>query len=228
MANATDAAIVVEMGKVQHLPDRCIDTLERLAPQIVDDSFYWLMVLTSWVGAGEPYLQERYRVLFSEKGRRNRIRAMKRGSLAIWRKLPDPIIAYHAVEHDDPDVDRAIAWTLDPAVARKFGDVVVCRSFPKRVVPFYTDRRAEAEVIVLAAWEGTELPADTKPCVDLARIKTSRGPAHSSQEIQRREQMARATAFACVTCPGLAVPDIEAARGHRAAGHQVYAAVPER
>lgn len=170
-----DYAAVESLVAVQEDAEALITRLEQIAPAIVDDSVYWHIVLVGWVKNGRPENQARYRVLMQSK-RRNRIRAMKRMSLAVWRALPDPVIAYHGVEYSGEDVDAALAWTLDPAVAVKFakGREVVCRAFPKATVPFYTDRRGEREVIVLDASLGTTLAPGTPTNVRLDRCVTSR------------------------------------------------------
>lgn len=176
MANDNDSEIVQRLLRVQHLPERLITELE--ASDIHDDSVYWLMVLTCWMKNGTQAVQDRYRVLMQSK-RRNRIRAMKRGSLSVWRALPDPVIAHRLIAPGE-DIDRAMSWTLDPATIERFieGRALHTRAFPKSVVPFYTDRRNEREIIVLDASQGTVLPPGT-PTNAKGVIATSRSPAHA-------------------------------------------------
>lgn len=178
MANAIDSEIVLRLHKVEHLPERLITELEAVAPEIQDDSVYWLMVLTSWVKNGTQAVQDRYRVLMQSK-RRNRIRAMKRSSLAIWRALPDPVIAHRLVAPGE-DVDRAMSWSLDIASIERYmhGRELHTRAFPKSVVPFYTDRRAEREIVVLDAAAGTVLPPGT-PTNAKGTLTTSRSPGRA-------------------------------------------------
>lgn len=191
MSNRHDSDVAVRLSLLERkhpTPDETIEFVEHEGPGIIDDSFYWHLLLAAWVHNGTPDTQDRYRVLMQSK-RRNRIRAMKRMSLAIWRALPDPVIAYHGIEKDHPDenVDRALAWTLDRAIAEQFagpGGLIEMRAFPKSIVPFYTDRRSEREVIVLDASQGVDI--DTVPKgYHLPSLVTSVGRAHVRRETLR-------------------------------------------
>lgn len=148
MSNRTDSAIAAAVIRVEGNAAALIDVLERELPLVQDDSAYWSILLAAWMKNGRAEYQDRYRALMLSR-RRNRRRAMKHASRAVYDRLPTRVRVWRAVAPGE-DPDRSLSWTLDPARIRELypDRPIVERVVPRRCIAFYTDRRGEREVVI--------------------------------------------------------------------------------
>lgn len=114
------------------------------------DNLYWLALATIWMDTPvcSPNF-EFWETLFRSP-KRNRHKLMKKSDRKTWRKLPETVIAYRAI-NDPKEIETAISWTLDKSVAEKLADgrEVVSKRIQKSSIIAYFDRRHEKEIIVL-------------------------------------------------------------------------------
>jgi hypothetical protein len=148
MANENDSKIISAMAT---LPE-CImaEYFSKNAHRIIDDSTYWNVLGTLWKLGGTVRQQDIWKVLFrSPRGKQHKI--MKKRERRRWRKLPNTVTAYRAV-NDDSEVDTAISWTISKPIAEKFSEngarKIVCRLFKKNEIFAFFDRRQEDEILV--------------------------------------------------------------------------------
>lgn len=117
---------------------------------LLSDNLYWQMLAGIWMNTTvcHPNI-EHWKSLFRSK-RRNRHKLMKKGDRKTWRKLPEVVTAYRAVNSPE-EIETAISWTLDKDIAEKLfneREVVLKRIHKSSIIAFF-DRRREKEIIVI-------------------------------------------------------------------------------
>lgn len=157
MANAHDAAIV---EGVLRLPFPLnVETYFRCGAGIVDHSTYWQMLAAMWIGHGGTDRLDEWTAFF-RADRPQRQKLMKGNDRRAWRRFRPVVVAHRAIAPEE-DVSRAISWTLDRQFLAKIfpGRTVVTRSFQKKDILAYFDRRGESEIIVLPSLGRREVRA---------------------------------------------------------------------
>ncbi len=155
MANKHDSRIVEELIVISRrgLHDEVVDYFFGIVDSVIDDSTYWNLVASVWIGHGGSRRKGDWLRVFTSS-RRGRWKMMKGRDRKVWRKLPNSIRSWRAVRKGE-DIEEAISWTLDKGVAERFGRLwdreVKERVFSKERVIAYFDRRREREIIVLPA-----------------------------------------------------------------------------
>lgn len=153
MANPHDGYIAAVIGHCPNDEAEMIARCERLLPTVIDDSAYWQMLLAAWVANGNEMapVGPRWLALFLST-RRNRLRAMKQAQRKVWHAMPRTVQLWRAGDPADPEV-TPLSWTTSRLVAHHFGRVwrlpVVQRLAYRHEIAFYTDRRLEAEAIII-------------------------------------------------------------------------------
>ncbi|RLC24911.1 MAG: hypothetical protein DRH93_03395, partial [Deltaproteobacteria bacterium] len=94
--------------------------------------------------------QELWKGLF-QSNRKKRHKIMKKRERKRWRRLPETIVAYRAINNES-EIDSAISWTLSMTIANEFSEdgkrKVVEKTFSKKDVFAFFDRRREEEILV--------------------------------------------------------------------------------
>lgn len=148
-----DADLVLEITRqpsqqmAQYFADNC--------HRFQDDANYWNVLGTLWKLGGTVHQQDLWIPLFQSK-RSKRHKIMKSHERRMWRKLPNTVVAYRAV-NNTAEASYAISWSLNAETAWKRFSFdgqreVVSREFTKPEILAYFDRRQEEEIIV-AIWE---------------------------------------------------------------------------
>ncbi|MET4696965.1 hypothetical protein [Endozoicomonas lisbonensis] len=148
MANENDTKF---MQALMLVPEELqAEFFRKNAHQIKDDSTYWNVLGTLWKLGGTVAQQELWKEMLSAP-RKNSHKIMKNKERSVWRRLPNKVKAYRAINHDG-EIDTAISWTLSRKIAEKFSQngkrKVVSREFRKAEIFAYFDRRNEDEILV--------------------------------------------------------------------------------
>ena len=148
MANQNDSAIISEMMNVPRI--LMAQYFLENSDSIKDDANYWNVLGTLWKLGGTVKQQDLWKKLFlSDRPRRHKI--MKSRERRRWRRLPETVIAFRAINSPE-EIETAICWTLDRKTAEFFsqdgGRKVVERKFKKSEVFAFFDRRGEEEILV--------------------------------------------------------------------------------
>lgn len=111
---------------------------------------YWELLRTVWVLCGTKERLPIFRKLFSST-KRSRYYFSTPEEAKRLRELPDPVIAYRAVNENEQD---GISWTISKEYAEHYAKSygnrkVVQRSFPKSAIFAFIERNKEEELIIL-------------------------------------------------------------------------------
>lgn len=149
MANKNDTDLISVMLKLPAMLHA--EYFVRASPHIIDDANYWNILGTLWKAGGTVIQQEQWLKLFTSP-RPKAHKIMKSRERRAWRKLPAKVVAYRAVNNRG-EAFIAMSWTLDLKTAERFSEAgtrkIVKRTFDKKDIFAYFDRRGESEIIIL-------------------------------------------------------------------------------
>ena len=148
MANGNDSRIITYMMSLP--PELMVEYFVMNHRMIIDDAMYWNVLGTLWKMGGTVVQQELWKDLF-QINRKKRHKIMKKRERKRWRRLPETIVAYRAINNES-EIDSAISWTLSMTIANEFSEdgkrKVVEKTFSKKDVFAFFDRRREEEILV--------------------------------------------------------------------------------
>jgi len=148
MANGNDSRIITYMMSLP--PELMVEYFVMNHRMIIDDAMYWNVLGTLWKMGGTVVQQELWKGLF-QSNRKKRHKIMKKRERKRWRRLPETIVAYRAINNES-EIDSAISWTLSMTIANEFSEdgkrKVVEKTFSKKDVFAFFDRRREEEILV--------------------------------------------------------------------------------
>lgn len=156
-----------------------LEVCEAELPTLADDSTYWQLLLAAWTMQGReeaPY-GERWLRLF-QADRRNRKRGMKAAQRKVFNAFPQQVAIWRA---DAPE-DTCLSWTTSRVVAHHFGRLwkrpVLHRLAYRHEIAFYTDRRLEAEAIIIPG--DPQIPSYLRGQVSAAVLDTAPPPTEAA------------------------------------------------